>query len=87
MISGSKIGFESDKQEVSTAIEHMLGYALSIGTIAESLKEAKDIYIVGRSIHYPVALEAALKIKELTYIHAEAVVCGRVKAWSTCTHR
>jgi glucosamine--fructose-6-phosphate aminotransferase (isomerizing) len=79
LISGSKIGFESDKQQVSTAIEHMLGYALSIETIAESLKEAKDIYIVGRSIHYPVALEAALKIKELTYIHAEAVAAGELK--------
>jgi glucosamine--fructose-6-phosphate aminotransferase (isomerizing) len=79
LISGSKIGFESDKQQVSTAIEHMLGYALSIETIAESLKEAKDIYIVGRSIHYPVALEAALKIKELTYIHAEAIAAGELK--------
>jgi glucosamine--fructose-6-phosphate aminotransferase (isomerizing) len=79
LISGGKIGFESGKQQVCTAIEHMLGYALSIETIAESLKEAKDIYIVGRSIHYPVALEAALKIKELTYIHAEAVAAGELK--------
>ena len=33
----------------------------------------------GRSIHYPIALEGALKIKELSYIHAEGIVAGELK--------
>jgi glutamine---fructose-6-phosphate transaminase (isomerizing) len=47
--------------------------------ITEYLREVKDIYILGRSLHYPVALEGALKIKELTYIHAEGIAAGELK--------
>jgi glutamine---fructose-6-phosphate transaminase (isomerizing) len=43
------------------------------------LKESKDIYVLGRSIHYPIALEGALKIKELSYIHAEGIPAGELK--------
>jgi glucosamine--fructose-6-phosphate aminotransferase (isomerizing) len=39
----------------------------------------KDIYILGRSIHYPIALEGSLKIKELAYIHAEGIAAGELK--------
>jgi glucosamine--fructose-6-phosphate aminotransferase (isomerizing) len=35
--------------------------------------------MIGRSIHYPIALEGALKIKELSYIHAEGIVAGELK--------
>jgi len=38
-----------------------------------------DIYILGRGIHYPIASEAALKMKELTYIHAEGIPGGELK--------
>ena len=41
--------------------------------------EIKDIYILGRSIHYPIALEGSLKIKELAYIHAEGIAAGELK--------
>jgi glucosamine--fructose-6-phosphate aminotransferase (isomerizing) len=47
--------------------------------IAEDLKSVKDIYILGTSYHYPIALEGALKIKELAYIHAEGVAAGEIK--------
>ncbi|MGZ5499966.1 MAG: glutamine--fructose-6-phosphate transaminase (isomerizing), partial [Nitrososphaeraceae archaeon] len=39
--------------------------------IAEDIKSVQDIYILGKSFHYPIALEGSLKIKELAYIHAE----------------
>ncbi|WP_144731703.1 glutamine--fructose-6-phosphate transaminase (isomerizing) [Candidatus Nitrosocosmicus arcticus] len=42
-------------------------------------KNIKDIYILGRSIHYPIALEGSLKIKELAYIHAEGIAAGELK--------
>jgi glucosamine--fructose-6-phosphate aminotransferase (isomerizing) len=41
--------------------------------------EIRDIYILGRSIHYPIALEGSLKIKELAYIHAEGISAGELK--------
>jgi glucosamine--fructose-6-phosphate aminotransferase (isomerizing) len=48
-------------------------------SLAKELKNASDIYILGRGIHYPIAKEGALKIKELTYIHAEGVPTGELK--------
>jgi glucosamine--fructose-6-phosphate aminotransferase (isomerizing) len=43
------------------------------------LKNITDIYVLGRGIHYPIASEAALKLKELTYIHAEGIPGGELK--------
>ncbi len=50
-----------------------------IQLIAKELKEITDIYVLGRGIHYPIASEAALKLKELTYIHAEGIPGGELK--------
>jgi len=47
--------------------------------VSELDSEIKDIYILGRSIHYPIALEGSLKIKELAYIHAEGIAAGELK--------
>jgi glucosamine--fructose-6-phosphate aminotransferase (isomerizing) len=47
--------------------------------IAKEIKNASHIYILGRGIHYPIAKEGALKIKELSYIHAEGFPTGELK--------
>ena len=47
--------------------------------IAEDIKSVQDIYILGTSFHYPIALEGALKIKELAYVHAEGIAAGEIK--------
>jgi glucosamine--fructose-6-phosphate aminotransferase (isomerizing) len=47
--------------------------------LADLLKDLRDIYILGKSLHYPIALEGALKIKELTYVHAEGIAAGELK--------
>jgi glutamine---fructose-6-phosphate transaminase (isomerizing) len=47
--------------------------------IAEDIKSVQDIYILGTSFHYPIALEGSLKIKELAYIHAEGIAAGEIK--------
>ena len=47
--------------------------------IADDIKSVQDIYILGTSFHYPIALEGALKIKELAYIHAEGIAAGEIK--------
>jgi glutamine---fructose-6-phosphate transaminase (isomerizing) len=51
----------------------------SIRSIAEVLYEKDHLYCLGRGVQYPVALEAALKIKEVSYIHAEGFAGGELK--------
>jgi len=47
--------------------------------LAKELSGSRDIYMIGRGMSYPVALEAALKIKEISYIHAEGMMGGELK--------
>ena len=50
-----------------------------IRKIAERLKDREHIFLIGRGLNYATALEAALKIKEISYIHAEAFAGGEIK--------
>jgi glucosamine--fructose-6-phosphate aminotransferase (isomerizing) len=68
-----------DFKEVSNSISKILSNHSKIQDIAKELKEVSDIYILGRGIHYPIASEAALKMKELSYIHAEGIPGGELK--------
>ena len=47
--------------------------------IAHSLRDAKSIFYIGRGIMYPIALEGALKLKEITYKHCEGYAAGELK--------
>lgn len=51
----------------------------SLTELAEILRDKWDIYLIGRGLQYTTALEAALKIKEVSYIHAEAFAGGELK--------
>ncbi|MBI2005708.1 MAG: glutamine--fructose-6-phosphate transaminase (isomerizing) [Nitrosopumilales archaeon] len=68
-----------DFDKASKAISKILSNHSKIKKIARELKEVSDIYILGRGINYPIASEAALKLKELTYIHAEGIPGGELK--------
>ncbi len=68
-----------DFDEMSKSISKMLEERNKIKNIANEMKEISDIYVLGRGIHYPIAIEAALKLKELTYIHAEGIPGGELK--------
>lgn len=50
-----------------------------IRNLAKTLKDCEHIFCVGKGIFYPIALEAALKIKEVSYIHAEGYAAGELK--------
>lgn len=50
-----------------------------IESIAHDLAQVRDVLYLGRGIHYPVALEGALKLKEISYIHAEGYASGELK--------
>jgi glucosamine--fructose-6-phosphate aminotransferase (isomerizing) len=66
-------------KKVSDSIAQVLSNHSKIQAISKDLKNITDIYVLGRGIHYPIASEAALKLKELTYIHAEGIPGGELK--------
>ncbi|QDI88622.1 glutamine--fructose-6-phosphate transaminase (isomerizing) [Candidatus Nitrosopumilus sp. SW] len=68
-----------DFENFSKSISKTLDNPKSIQEIAKELKDVSDIYILGRGINYPIATESALKLKELTYIHAEGIAGGELK--------
>jgi len=76
-ICGGGVGL--DLVKVSESIRKILRDDSKIQDIARKLKYVSDIYVLGRGIHYPIALEGSLKIKELTYIHAEGLPGGELK--------
>lgn len=50
-----------------------------VGRLIESFYDCKDFLFVGRGLSYPIALEGALKLKEISYIHAEGYAAGELK--------
>ncbi|AFS80201.1 glucosamine--fructose-6-phosphate aminotransferase [Candidatus Nitrosopumilus koreensis AR1] len=68
-----------DFEDFAKSISKTLDNPTYIQKIAKDLKEVSDIYILGRGINYPIATESALKLKELTYIHAEGIAGGELK--------
>ncbi|AFU59774.1 MAG: glutamine--fructose-6-phosphate transaminase (isomerizing) [Nitrososphaera sp.] len=77
-ISGGRIGF--DRDAVSDKITKMLAGSAAIERLVNvTMPKVNDIYLLGRSIHFPIALEGALKMKELAYVHAEGIAAGELK--------
>lgn len=69
-----------EKAEFVEAAEKVISICQPvIEKMAGELSNANDIYLLGRSTHYPIALEGALKLKELAYVHAEGVAAGELK--------
>jgi glucosamine--fructose-6-phosphate aminotransferase (isomerizing) len=64
---------------IPTQIEAVIGRERQIEKIARKYGKASDFLYLGRGINYPVALEGALKLKEISYIHAEGYSAGEMK--------
>lgn len=60
-------------------MEQVLATEVIYQNLARSLHKAKDFLYLGRGIHFPIALEGALKLKEISYIHAEGYPAGEMK--------
>jgi glucosamine--fructose-6-phosphate aminotransferase (isomerizing) len=65
--------------KVPHLMEEMLKSSKQIAEIAKKYLYAKDFLYLGRGINYPIALEGALKLKEISYIHAEGYPAGEMK--------
>ncbi|RXK47417.1 glutamine--fructose-6-phosphate transaminase (isomerizing) [Halorientalis pallida] len=74
-----------DSREVISGLRDLPGAVQEIldtstaQEIAETYRDAESYFFIGRGLHYPVALEGALKMKEITYKHAEGFAAGELK--------
>ena len=66
-------------QTIPSKIDSILKQSEYIRQIAETIKDARNAMYLGRGINYPVALEGALKLKEISYIHAEGYAAAEMK--------
>jgi glucosamine--fructose-6-phosphate aminotransferase (isomerizing) len=66
-------------ENLPATIEKLLESREDIERVAATLKDTRNLLYIGRQYNYPIALEGALKIKELAYIHAEGLSGGELK--------
>ena len=64
---------------ISNLVEAILQKHEELRLLAERYGDCRDFLYLGRGIHYPIALEGALKLKEISYIHAEGYPAGEMK--------
>jgi glucosamine--fructose-6-phosphate aminotransferase (isomerizing) len=65
--------------EVPARAADVLAHDEQLRAIAEDMVDARDVLYLGRGTSYPIALEGALKLKEISYIHAEGYAAGEMK--------
>ena len=68
-------GLNAVADQVATVLERRA----SVGDVAKQLLGARDFFFLGRHVGFPTALEGALKLKELSYLHAEGYPAGELK--------
>ena len=73
------IGLMKELQAVPEKVKTILADTSNIKRIAEKYKDAHDFLFLGRGYNFPVALEGALKLKEISYIHAEGYPAAEMK--------
>ncbi|HAA12391.1 MAG TPA: glutamine--fructose-6-phosphate transaminase (isomerizing) [Cytophagales bacterium] len=68
-----------EMEQIPNKVEEVLKTALQIEAIADTFKDASNFLYLGRGYNFPVALEGALKLKEISYIHAEGYPAAEMK--------
>ena len=72
-------GYLEELAKLPGKIQHVLDGEEAIKDVARAMHEATSVLFLGRHVGYPVAMEGALKLKELAYIHAEGFAAGELK--------
>ena len=75
----SKQGYLKALRYLPGSVQHALNLEAQIREWAKAFADKQHALFLGRGIHYPIALEGALKLKEISYIHAEAYPAGELK--------
>ena len=66
-------------RHLPSAMQNILALEPEIKQLAERFAQKRHALFLGRGVHYPIAMEGALKLKEISYIHAEAYAAGELK--------
>ena len=66
-------------RQLPVKVQQVLDNEAEIAAIAKKLAGYENVFYIGKGINYPVALEGALKLKEISYIHAEGYAAGELK--------
>lgn len=66
-------------RDMPEKIQRVIGEESEIGALARSMQDAESVLFLGRHVGFPVALEGALKLKEVAYLHAEGFAAGELK--------
>ncbi|MBU2440844.1 MAG: glutamine--fructose-6-phosphate transaminase (isomerizing) [Nanoarchaeota archaeon] len=74
-----EFGYGVNLKNLSAKLKNLFQQKEKIRKIAKKISQSNDAYIIGRGLTYPVAREIALKIKEISYIHAEGMMGGELK--------
>ncbi|ACU40357.1 glutamine--fructose-6-phosphate transaminase (isomerizing) [Actinosynnema mirum] len=69
----------AELEAASAAVQRVLGTVEQVKALGRDLADSKAVLFLGRHVGYPVALEGALKLKELAYMHAEGFAAGELK--------
>lgn len=69
----------NELRELPRQVSELLKLDEQIETVAEDFVDKYHALFLGRGVHYPIAMEGALKLKEISYIHAEAYPAGELK--------
>ena len=77
LVTGKRI--VSELKKLPDLAREVLKQSPRIKEIAEKYKDFKNFWFIGRKYNYPIALEGALKLKEISYLHAEGVRGGELK--------
>lgn len=78
-LNGNYQNAEDNLKKAIKEVEKILKIKNEIAKLAKFLKNKDHIFILGKGLSYPLALESALKIKEVSYIHAEGFPAGELK--------
>ena len=78
-IFGSEVAFTDELRQIPSRIQQAIDLNPSVEALAEKYHAAKALFFIGRNTDYAVALEGALKMKEISYVHSEAYAAGELK--------
>ena len=78
-IFGSEVAFTDELRQIPSRIQQAIDLNPSVEALAEKYHGAKALFFIGRNTDYAVALEGALKMKEISYVHSEAYAAGELK--------
>ena len=76
---GTSAGLVQELLTIPAKLERILSRDAVLESLSRELHRASDFLFLGRGIHFPIALEGALKLKEISYIHAEGYPAGEMK--------